>query len=205
MRSSWSILPPLALAAAVLASPAAASAQQAQPADLFSRFQQACVQANAQPDRVRSAAKGWRYVKAPKGFDRARAWSRDGYTLVSGVQRMNRGERHVCSISGPADRRAEAAAQAWAGGRSTTSGPVGTYLLIDAAKAPRPATLADARDPNKVGRVSGLAVSTSGEVTTLGLSTFGEGQRANVPGEFRDNDLPTSFITAWDFVHPPSR
>jgi hypothetical protein len=199
MRSSWSIL----AVAAVLAVPAAASAQSA---DLFSEFRQACVHANADPDVVRTAAKGWRLTKAPKGYDQAKAWSRDGYTLVSGVQKLNRGERRTCSLSGPADRQAEARAAAWAGGRASSGGPVSTYLLLDAAKAPRPATTADARDPNKVGRVSGLAVSTAGEVTTLGYSTF-----ATSPSYFGGNqgpfleDLPYKTIQAHEFLQPPKR
>lgn len=202
MRSTWSIL----ALAAVMAAPAAASAQSA---DLFSQFQKACVQANAQPERVRSAAKGWRYVQTPKGIDRAKAWSRDGYTLVSAVQKMDRGERRTCSISGPADRRAEAAAVAWAGGHSTTSGPVGTYLLLDAAKSPRPATQEDVRNPNKLGRVSGVAVSTEGEITTLGYSTFAPPSSSSsyfrdYQGEF-PNDIPTSFIKAHEFLMPPKR
>lgn len=195
MRSTWSIL----AAGTLLALPAAASAQ---PTDLFSQFQRACVQGNAQPERVRSAAKGWRTVKTPQGIDRAKAWSRDGYTLTSAVQRMGRGERHTCSISGPADRRAEAAAVAWAGGQSTSNGSVGTYLLLDAAKSPRPATLEDARDPNKLGRVSGVAVSRGDATTTLGLSTFAPfSSSQSAQEEFRVN-VPDNVITAWDFVHP---
>ncbi len=205
MRSTWSIL----AAAALLAVPAAASAQST---DLFSQFQQACVRANAQPERVRTAAKGWRTVKTPQGFDRAKAWSRPGpggvYTLTSAVQRMDHGERRTCSISGPADRRAEAAAVAWAGGRSISSGPVGAYLLLDAAKSPRPATRDDARDPNKLGRVSGVAVSTQGEITTLGYSTFAARSSSyysrDYDGEFRNN-IPTSFIKAHEFFQPPKR
>lgn len=202
MRSSWSILAALAL----LAAPAAASAEPApRVADLFGQFQQACVHANADPDAVRSAAKGWRSTKAPPGYDRATAWSRDGYTLVSGVQKVNRGERRTCSISGPADRRAEAAAAAWAGGRAASDGEVATYLLVDAARTPRPATAADARDPNKVGRISGVAVSTTGEVTTLGYSTFA------TPSYFREHqdpfpqDLPYKTIQAHEFLQPPKR
>ncbi|WP_454758875.1 hypothetical protein [Caulobacter segnis] len=196
MRSTWSIL----ALTAVMAVPAAASAQST---DLFSQFQQACVQVNAQPERIRSAAKGWRTVRTPQGIDRAKAWSRDGYTLVSAVQKMDRGERRTCSISGPADRRAEAAAAAWAGGASTTSGPVGTYLLLDAAKAPRPATLQDARDPNKLGRVSGVAVSRGDATTTLGLSTFAPlNYSLGAQEEFRTN-VPDKVITAWDFINPP--
>ena len=195
MRSTWSIL----AVSAALAVPAAASAQQA---DLFSQFQKACVQANAQPERVRSAAKGWRSVRTPQGVDRAKAWSRDSYTLVSAVQKMDRGERRTCSISGPADRRAEAAAVAWAGSASTTSGPVGTYLLLDAAKSPRPATLEDARDPNKLGRVSGVAVSRGDATTTLGLSTFAPlTYSLGSQEEFRVN-VPDKVITAWDVIHP---
>ncbi|MBO9543562.1 hypothetical protein [Caulobacter sp.] len=195
MRSTWSIL----AAGALLALPAAASAQQA---DLFSQFQQACVQGNAQPERVRTAAKGWRTVKTPQGFDRAKAWSRDGYTLTSAVQRMDRGERRTCSISGPADPRAEAAAVAWAGGRSTSSGPVGTYLLLDAAKSPRPATQDDARDPNKLGRVSGVAVSRGDATTTLGLSTFAPLTFARGSQEEFQVNVPHQVITAWDFIRP---
>lgn len=196
MRSTWSIL----AAGALLALPAAASAQSA---DLFSQFQKACVQANAQPERVRSAAKGWRYVQTPKSLDRAKAWSRDGYTLVSAVQKMDRGERRTCSISGPADRRAEAAAVAWAGGQSTTNGPVGTYLLLDAAKSPRPATQDDARDPNKLGRVSGVAVSRGDATTTLGLSTFAPLTFTRAAQEEFQVNLPDKVITAWDFIHSP--
>ena len=196
MRSTWSIL----AAGTLLALPAAASAQSM---DLFSQFQKACVQGNAQPERVRSAARGWRTVKTPQGIDRAKAWSRDGYTLTSAVQRMDRGERRTCSISGPADRRAEAAAVAWAGGQSTSNGPVGTYLLLDAAKSPRPATLEDARDPNKLGRVSGVAVSRGDATTTLGLSTFAPvSSSQSAQEQFRVN-VPSQVITAWDFIHPP--
>ena len=212
MRSSWSILAPIGLApiglapiglavTALLAAPAAS----AQSADLFTEFRQACVHANADPDVVRAAAKGWRAAKAPKGFDRAKAWSRDGYTLVSGVQKLNRGERRTCSISGPADRQAEARAAAWAGGRATSGGGVSTYLLIDAAKSARPATAADARDPNKIGRVSGLAVSTAGEVTTLGYSTFATSSYfAEKQGPFLE-DLPYRTIHAHEFLQPPKR
>jgi hypothetical protein len=163
MRSRWSLL----ALAAILAAPAAANAASA---DLFAQFQRACVEANARPAAVAAAAKGWSQHEAGNG--RA-VWSKGDYRLTSAVQRIDRGERRTCSISGPADPAAAAKARAWAGaGPTTNNGAVATYRVLDAARDARPATAEDALDPDKAGRVSGLAVSTEGNVTTLGLATF---------------------------------
>ncbi len=184
MRSSWSLL---ALAAA-LAAPAAASAP---PADLSTQFQGTCVEAHPRPSAVAAAAKGWSPHEAGNG--RA-AWSKNGYQLTSAVQKIDRGERRTCSVSGPADPAAEAKARAWAGARAASdNGAVATYMVFDAAHDARPATADEVHDPRKAGRVSGLAVSTQNNVTTLGLATFWI-DPAQAPGDrlaARDADGPT--------------
>jgi hypothetical protein len=159
-------------------------AQAASPAALFPQFKQQCIDPAAKP------AKGWTRVdNLPAGlmaayggpFDRAVTWSRpapdgDSYLLVSGVQKIDGGERRTCTLSGPADANAGAQARAWIGPSAQPvvghEDDMASYLLIDARGAPRSATVEERRDSRNASRISGLAVATDADVTTLSFSSF---------------------------------
>ncbi|NQE64700.1 hypothetical protein [Caulobacter sp. RHG1] len=166
MRSSWSLL----AVAATLALPALAHAAP----DPFAQFKRACVDGKAKPAAIAAAVStaegGWRQV------DRA-TWSRqaaDGeYRLVSGVEQLEVGERRTCTLIGPANLSVDAQARAWAGQRpSAHHGDTTTYLLIDAARKPRTPSAEEASNWRNADRISGLAVSTAADTTTLSYASF---------------------------------
>jgi hypothetical protein len=165
MRASWSV----AALAATLALPTLAHAA---PADLFGQFKQACVQGKAKPAAIAKIAdrSGWRQVD---GSTWSRQTSQGEYRLVSAVEQLAVGERRTCTLTGPADARADAQARAWAGQHpSRDQGDVTTYLLIDATKTPRAPSAEEARNWRNADRISGLAVSTAANATTLSYASF---------------------------------
>ncbi len=170
MRSSWSA----AALAAALALPTLAlpTLAQAAPADLFAQFKQACVAGKAKPAAIAKIAsrEGWRQID---GATWSRQTSQGEYRLVSAVEQLEVGERRTCTLTGPADARADAQARAWAGQQpSGYRGDTTTYLMIDATRKPRTPSAEEATNWRNADRISGLAVSTAAHGTTLSYASF---------------------------------